>query len=88
MKTKTLIGLLMSSTLLISLWVVMGCDLLLQPQETEYYSTLEYGEDWSLAMENADRNMINHLSCPNHNPNWVWCKIWRNNNAVLHSIYE
>ena len=75
-----IIGLSMYAILWFIFWIAWGCDLLLQPQESEYYSTLEQGEDWSLAMENADKNMIDYLSCPNHNPDWVWCKIWRNNN--------
>lgn len=51
-----------------------------QPMESEYYSTLDdHGENLSLAMENADRNMIEYLSCPNVNPNGIRCQIWRNN---------
>ena len=70
MKTKIPLSLL---SILLLAPLIASSGVIYQPMETEYQSTLdEYGEDWSLAMENADRNMINHLSCPNHNPNGIW----------------
>ena len=82
-KSNRVLMLIIGLSLYAILWFIFGiawgCDLLLQPQETEYYSTIESMETYALAMENADKAMLSHFSCPHLDANGLWCKIWRNN---------